>query len=77
MEELEELNARLVDDCNNAELEVVERDESAQIKTKKKIQVTIDTIVMMKKRKAELVATNDILMAPKRAALREEQKRND
>ena len=42
-----------------------------------KIKFTDDTTRALLRRKAELIATNDILMAPKRASMREEARRND
>ena len=81
MEQLEELNARLVDEVNNGEQESMMMDSSNAATRKeqlaKKIQITEETIVAMKKHYSELIASNDILMAPKRAAMREAEKRSE
>ena len=77
MEQLEELNARLVDEVNNGEQESMMMDQSHAATQKEKlankIKFTDETIVAMKKHLTELVAQNDILMAPKRAAMREQE----
>lgn len=66
MEKLEEVNARLVEDVNNGESEKRDENDAAMNteKLKDKIAITIDTIKGLTKRKAELIAKNDILMAP-------------
>ena len=70
MEHLEELNARLVEDVNNGEQELMMRDSSSSAIEKKevqqKIKVTDETVKAMEKRLIELRAHNDVLMAPKR-----------
>ena len=81
MEQLEELNARLVDEVNNGEQESMMIDQSHAATQKEKlankIKFTDETIVAMKKHLTELVAQNDILMAPKRAAMREQEQRSE
>ena len=70
MEHLEELNARLVEDVNNGEQELMLRDSSSSAIEKKEIQqkikVTEETVKAMELRLIELRAHNDVLMAPKR-----------
>ena len=78
MENLEELNARLVEDVNNGEQELMLRDSSSSAIEKKEIQqkikVTEETVKAMEKRLIELRAHNDVLMAPKRDQIAADQK---
>lgn len=70
MEQLEAENARLVEDVNNGEQELMMRDSSNSAIEKREIQekikVTGETVKAMERRLIELRAHNDVLMAPKR-----------
>ena len=71
MEKLEEVNARFVNDVNIGESECMGGSELNSTKDieiiRKKIDIADETNIALKKRKTELIASNDILMAPKRA----------